>query len=274
MAEEFSLPCPACTTPLPPETTVCGICLRSRTKQEIMRGYAKLRAEKTRKKRLPYKILAAVVLLAGSGKLFIKYRSEVGAAASSTGEALSRWADDQRDPKNYAFKEGAAPPAAAAAPVAAAPPASDPVVASKVVAPPAPKPAPINAWRVSGRVYDLLTLKPIAGAMITFDLAQAGPVRATSDEKGVYEADLPKADGWTVSLMAPGYRAGQLVDIDPPYRVRDHDERQAAMNAVSEGDLMPLPVSWKRAASKGRLDLFAVPPLPAAPLSATPSPMP
>jgi hypothetical protein len=70
MAETFSLPCPACQTPLPPEATGCQICLRSRTKQEIMRGYAKLRDEKTRKRRRPYKILAAGALLGASGKLF------------------------------------------------------------------------------------------------------------------------------------------------------------------------------------------------------------
>jgi hypothetical protein len=64
MPEQF-LPCPACDTPLPPEATSCHICLRARPKQEIVRGYAKLRDAKGRRKRLPFLILAGIVLAGG-----------------------------------------------------------------------------------------------------------------------------------------------------------------------------------------------------------------
>ena len=46
MSETNTLPCPGCHTPLSPEDTGCQVCMRQRTRQEIMRGYAKLREER------------------------------------------------------------------------------------------------------------------------------------------------------------------------------------------------------------------------------------
>jgi len=268
MPEPLYLPCPACRTPLPPEATGCQICMRSRTKQEIVRGYAKLRDDKARRKRFPLLILAALALVGVSGKLFWTWGGPIRSAADSASARLARWADEQRDPKNYGYKE-AGPPAAsapavsvAAAPPVAAPPPPPATFAAGAppdVSRPAKKAAPVNAWRISGTVYDLSTLSPVHGAAITFELDGAEPVHATSDDRGAYEVDLPKADGWIVSLWAPRHRPGQLMELDPPFRDRDADERRAAMNALSESDLMPVPVSWSRKAMKARLDLVAVP---------------
>ncbi|MCR4294385.1 MAG: hypothetical protein NUW21_02535, partial [Elusimicrobia bacterium] len=52
---------------------------------------------------------------------------------------------------------------------------------------------------------------------------------------------------------------GQILDLDPSYRVRDDDERRAVFDNVSDGDLIPVHVEWNRSSAKARLDLFAVP---------------
>lgn len=125
--------------------------------------------------------------------------------------------------------------------------------------PAGPKPLAKNAWRVSGTVYDLSSLEPVPDAEVTFLLDEREPRSARTDENGAYEVDLPKGDGWTVHLIAPERRRGQILDIDPSYRVRDADERRAVLENVTDGDLIPAPVGWKRSSSKARLDLFAIP---------------
>lgn len=114
-------------------------------------------------------------------------------------------------------------------------------------------------WRVSGAVFDLVTLKPVAGAGITFTREGAESANAATDENGDYEVDLAKGDGWIVSLKAPHYRPGQIVDLDPSYRVRDADERRAALEQINDADLTPAPVEWKLKQTKVRLDLVVVP---------------
>ena len=68
------LPCPGCHSPLPPEATGCQICMRSRSKHEIMRGYAQLREATARRKRLPFQILATLLIVGVTGKIGWEYR--------------------------------------------------------------------------------------------------------------------------------------------------------------------------------------------------------
>lgn len=279
MSEQDALPCPGCHTPLPPEATGCQICMRPRTRQEIMRGYAKLREDKARRRRRPFQILAAVLVLGGGGWLLKTHGGRLAAAASSAGAAIVRWADDLRNPSNYAMKQAPQappePPAAPGAPVAPesamrsrlfpedSPPPSTPAADAPAKAPPAPpagpRPLAKNTWRVSGTVYDLATLEPVPGAEIAFLLDEKEPRRATTGEDGAYEVDLVKGDGWTVHVIAPDRRRGQVLDLDPSYRIRDADERRAVLENVTDGDLIPAPVSWPRARSKVVLDLFVIP---------------
>lgn len=279
MTEKDALPCPGCHTPLPPEATGCQICMRARTRQEIMRGYAKLRDDKARKRRRPFQILAAVLLLGGGGWLARTHGDRLTAAASEAGGAIARWADDMRNPSNYAMKTAPPPepapqpPAAPGAPVAPesamrsqlfpedhqtpAPAVDAPAKAPE--RPAGPKPLEKNAWRVSGTVYDLASLDPVPGAEVAFLLDEKEPRSAVTDENGAYEVDLPKGDGWTVHVIAPDRRRGQILDLDPSYRVRDADERRAVLENVTDGDLIPAPVGWKRSSSRVKLDLFAIP---------------
>jgi hypothetical protein len=120
-------------------------------------------------------------------------------------------------------------------------------------------------------VYDLASLEPVPGAAVAFSREGGPTVTATTDKDGRYEADIAKGEGWTVYLrplggqkarvagFGEGWRQGQIVDLDPPYKQRDEDERRAALEHVSDGDLAPAPVGWKKSQSKVTLDLVAVP---------------
>ncbi|MDP3541852.1 MAG: carboxypeptidase-like regulatory domain-containing protein [Elusimicrobiota bacterium] len=279
MTEKDSLPCPGCHTALPPEATGCQICMRPRTRQEIMRGYAKLRDDKARKRRRPFQILAALLLLGGAGWLVKERGSELKAPLSSGAAAVGRWADDMRNPSNYASRKEPEPAPKAEPSEPGGPVAPESALRSQLFPddyarsapseggpggapagkPAAQKPLKKNAWRVSGTVYDLATLEPVAGAKVVFLRDEKELVEETTDDAGAYAADLSNGGGWTVALQAPNRRRGQILDLDPSYRVRDDDERRAVYDNVSVGDLAPAPVEWSASTVKTRLDLFAVP---------------
>lgn len=275
------LPCPGCHTPLPPEATGCQICMRARTKQEIVRGYSKLREEKDRKRKLPFKILAVVLLLGGAVKVYLDHGDRIKAEAARVTAAVRHWTDGMRDPKNYSPVKSAEPPAAppASTPVAPEnalrahlydPPASaagtstpTPIRPTASIPddprPSAPKPLVKNAWRVTGSVFDLASLNRVSYAKVEFAREGHESVSGTTDQEGAYEVDLPKGEGWTVSARSPKHRRGQLVDLDPSYRLRDADERRAAFEQINDGDLMPAAVEWTLKQTKVRLDLVVVP---------------
>lgn len=295
-----SLPCPGCGTPLPPEATGCQICMRARTKHEIVRGYAQLRESKARRRRLPLMVVVFALVAGTAIKFGWDFRAVIRTSAGAARTRAAAWYDRFTDPKNYAPRGAATaenvranappstppPPAPASSPAvrrderpATAPPPSPPSSGETAASSPAVKP-PVakNAWRVSGIVYDLSSLDPVPNSEITFFGDYRKPVTTITGADGAYEVDLSKSDGWTVGVNAPdrradkmggivpGWRRGQVLDVDPPYRVRDSDERQAAVDAISDGDLAPAAVGWKRSASNVRLDLVVVPaPIPSKP---------
>lgn len=242
------LPCPACHTPLPPEATGCHICLRPRSKQEIMRAYARLREEKARRRILPIKILVVALILGGAAKLSRDHQTEIKAAAATAREAVNRWSEEMTDAKRYAKRPADAPAAV-----------SEPEVEVTML-PPAPKPPPAaNVWRVSGLVYDLNTLQPIPNSEVRFFRERGSSLTTKTDKTGRYEVDLVRGAGWHVSVTAPDRRKGQVVDINPSYRERDPEARRAASMHLSDSDLGPSPVNWSRKRSQVTLNLVAVP---------------
>ncbi len=255
--------------------------MRARTKQEIVRGYSKLREEKDRKRKLPFKILAAVLLLGGAGKVYLDHGDRIKAEASRAAAIIHNWADSMRDPKNYSSVKSAEPAAPPANPPVApedaqraqlfatpsqsasgtpTPTPSRPMAPNPADPPPqGPRPLVKNAWRVTGKVFDLATLNAASSVKVAFTREGQEPVTGVTDDEGAYEVDLPKGEGWTVSARSPKHRRGQIVDLDPSYRARDADERKAALEQINDGDLTPAPVEWNLKQTKVRLDLVVVP---------------
>lgn len=246
-----------------------------------MRGYAMMREQQARRRRRPYKILAAVLVLGASAALMKTHGRRLIAVGGPMLSSAVRWADDFRNPAKYASKTAEAPTPAPAAPAEpGAPVAPEAALAARLFPSDSPPPDPSSApaaaapaprrrpasslpaksdWRVSGTVYDLATMESVQGADITFQRDDQEPSKATTGDDGSYEIDLAKGDGWTVSVEAHGRRPGQVLDLDPSYRVRDADERRAALELITDGDLGPAAVDWKRSSSKVRLDLIVVP---------------
>lgn len=233
--------------------------MRTRTKQEIMLGYAKLRTEKSRKRILPFKILAVVLILGAGVKLILDHRNRLTAELHSVHDTASRWLDDIRDPKHYASKRQDAPPpdVSVTTPTPTPVPIPTPVPTQT---PSAGRPSLVqNAWRVSGTVYDLMTLAPVTGATITFLKNEKVSAIATTSMAGTYTIDLAKGNDWTVHLTSPQHRKGQLLDVEPPYRDRDAGARRATIEAITDEDLAASHVGWEFSSSKVKLNLIAVP---------------
>ena len=228
--------------------------MRPRTKQEIVRGYTQLKAEQARRRVLPFKIAAAVLVLGAGANLYWRHRADISNAVASARAAGARWLEDITDPRHFDPKPDPGQPAQPSTQAVPAKPALE------AAPPPAPKPPPAkNIWRVAGTVYDLATLRPVPGAAVVFTRNGRTPQVTTTDRDGRYETDLPKNNGWSVSVTAANRRDGQIVDIDPPYRTRDADARRAAIEHLSDDDLLPSPVGWGRKRSLVTLDLVVVP---------------
>ena len=93
LAEMDTIPCLGCGTILNLSDTSCPICLRGRSKYEITRAYAQVRADKSRRRRRPFIILAA--LLAGGTIASTVYdrRAQVSHAYDVVRARLTRFVD-------------------------------------------------------------------------------------------------------------------------------------------------------------------------------------
>ena len=143
------------------------------------------------------------------------------------------------------------PPKPAPAPVVEAKPAPPPVEETAEPAPPRP------TWTAEGRVYDMITLRPVFGAKLRFSAEGEYPVEVETNEKGRYRAVLPEQQaGYTLAIGAPDFEGTRYFDeIDPPYRTLELAERQQLQQMV------PGHKPWKAAAgARLRRDLVVVRP--------------
>lgn len=155
-----------------------------------------------------------------------------------------------------------APPATAVPPKPAVP--EPPRVASR---PPEPAPAPApsagrRAVRLYGVVYGLAELEPVEGARVSIH-GPGGAYDTRTDRDGRYQIDLPAAfvdSPLTADVDAPGWRSGQLEDVQPPYLERSAEERRAAAAQLAPGDLDPVRLSVRPNALVFPLDLVLLRP--------------
>lgn len=99
--------------------------------------------------------------------------------------------------------------------VPAAEPAKEPAKEPPPEEPARPK-IPTD-WRFNGRVYNMLTLKPVRGAQILF--MGATERTATTDRRGRYSIVLPITDGgYQVFVDHPDYLEEYFDESNPPYR--------------------------------------------------------
>jgi hypothetical protein len=118
---------------------------------------------------------------------------------------------------------GAAPsePTAPEAPFNPNPPGSGGPIAAVPEAPAAPPAAPAAAeWAFEGRVSDVLSMKPVKGAVLLFmNQAEDETFEARTDAKGQFSKKLPaRKNGYKLVIDHPEYIAEYFDETDPPYR--------------------------------------------------------
>jgi hypothetical protein len=108
----------------------------------------------------------------------------------------------------------------------------------KAPAPPAPKPRPQPAsrpkdagpsWAFYGMVYDLISLRPVYGAALTFKSPSgAAAGEASTSEDGGYEISLePLSEaGYSLLVKHPDYQDKYIDEISPPFREVSLEERR------------------------------------------------
>jgi hypothetical protein len=109
------------------------------------------------------------------------------------------------------------PPPAQPAPRRAEPP-PQPAAESRILikhAPPA-----IREWKFSGKVFDLLTLQPVADADIVFaDPGSVARFAISTNAEGVYRLVMPaNSGGYDVRVSHPDYESRFVSDGTPPLR--------------------------------------------------------
>jgi hypothetical protein len=83
-------------------------------------------------------------------------------------------------------------------------------------------------WRMVGRVFDLMTLKPVPGARLIFkDPSTRRSYKAKADAQGRFKAAVPSnVDGYNLSVGTPKYRSVYMEDWIPSVTLLPREKRQ------------------------------------------------
>ena len=248
--------CHGCKTELDPSATSCNICLRPRTRADIFRGLRGAQAEKE----LPgkrRKIVFMAVLLAGIAgaavyfggpQIKILLRPHIAAfMPAPTAPVATRETPDEPEEKPTAEE-----PAAPKRPPQGTPyEGEDSVATALKVA--LRKSSPYTteipekyaseeysteksppegyAWTIFGKAYDLFSLKPLAGAVITFRSKYSEEdFTVKTDRDGNYTATMPpqESHGYNVTISHRRYRSEFLDEMRPPYHTLNLGRREDA----------------------------------------------
>lgn len=254
--------CPGCTTELSPEATSCYVCTRPRSRNEIFKDIHGQQLQIQSRRRRPWIIAGLVLAAAGAGYGWWKLKpprkapaqAPAAAAQAPAGaeagrpESLGHSEPVEMFPREQ--REEAPPPAQPQPTIPIMGPGSFPSEAAPATAPPpefhksrAAFPA---KWKISGRVYDLLTLEPVAGASVTFTNQETGKRHSAKTGKdGRYSLVLPslKEGAYAPDVAHPAYRAGFLEDGEVPYKEQGESRRIEAAQLLRENVIMHVPVS-------------------------------
>ncbi len=110
---------------------------------------------------------------------------------------------------------------------------------------PAPPPRAESRWIIRGKAYDLLSLRPVAGALITFmDRHTARRVSVHSGKDGRFSAKLPplREGGYEVRVRARNYHKNFLDEAEPPYHAQGRQRREEALELFRNSDVLHVPI--------------------------------
>jgi hypothetical protein len=246
----MEIDCAGCGRPMKAVLGACGHCRRPNDESEIENGLAAARERRGRP--LRFVVWAAVFLSAAAGLYACRNALKQGAAALvQDATALQQLAKEQ--PAQLGQGQPAAP--------------SD----SKPPHPAAPAPPPVappepalggNDWALTGRLFDLKTLEPVARARMRFVCPERGFQRiAEIDSFGQYVVALPKnvTEGFTILVDAPGYVTSALAEPDVPYAQLSAADRAHLIDSSVDGDAAISRVIESESGRRQTLDVFLAP---------------
>lgn len=246
--------CPSCATEMDARAEACPVCLRKRTRQEMFAG---LRGDKPARARgggggagraLFYGALgaAAISYVVYKGPNIVTSPAQ-GAQRGRTTAVLPPLDPQPPPPEAAARAEPSLPPAVPAAVASAAKPMGN-----------------STRWTLRGQVFDLLSLKPVPGAALTFTDTFSGAVyRGQSDARGAYAVAVPKGEGtaYQVSVRRRGFKPDYLEDSEPTFLTRGPAARRESAREMERSAVLHVPLSPPLEADEAAFN-FALVPLP------------
>lgn len=99
-----------------------------------------------------------------------------------------------------------------------------------------PEPAmAVEKWTFEGRIYDMLTLRPVFAAEVRLQPKEGKPLAVQTDENGRYRIQVPALDGgsYQLAIVHPDYDKKRYFDeISPPYKELELQDRKALVRLV------------------------------------------
>ena len=263
--------CRGCHSEIDPSTDSCPICMRPRSRPEIMRGIIEMKQAPARRRRRLLRTTAVWGVLAAGSLLGWRHRAAVEPHYLAFKSFSVAWLGlDQ-----YPFTKAPDHTPVQATPTA--PPSETPSLVTALPAPaPAPAfsaqgssetaaalpPPPCDHWAVRGLVYDLYTLKPVAKAELTFTLrGTAERLRARTDGEGRFSLRLSKvaSGGYDITARHPRYLDNYLEENDPPYKTMSLARRQEAGTLFLQSEVLHVPYLPPPDEDRPWLDLVLMP---------------
>lgn len=227
--------CPDCGAKLEPDMPACPNCPRSFPEDEPSSGVHPLKQTKAYAFLMPalfFSVLGAVVWYMGMGLFHLGEENAVVETSPVLRGAPAAPVSSPPAPSAQA-EEAPAAKAEEAPAVEEEPPPSSVV---SIVASEAPKRKAVKEWRLRGTVYDLQTLKPIAGCALHFvDERTNRRIETRSDSKGIYRLVAPPLleRGYLVSIAKGGYSPSYLDPGTEGVREMPEDRRREIVRDLS-----------------------------------------
>lgn len=125
-----------------------------------------------------------------------------------------------------------------------------------------PPPAPTRGWTVSGRAYDLLSLKPVAGAAVFFKEKVTGKIiQVKTDKNGRYKIRLEPLEegGYAVAIRRKGYEPNFLEERQPPYSDFTPERREEEAALARQSPILHLPILPEEPSAKIEYSMVLIP---------------
>jgi hypothetical protein len=258
--------CSGCGAQIEPTANACPICLRPRSRPEIMRGIIELKQGPVRRRRALLRAIAALGLAVGAVLAVWDQRARLAPHVRAFKSFAVTWLGLDQYPFKTAPEPAApqsAPPAAEAPSLVAAPPPSAALPAEADISTAAAgQPARPDYWALRGHIYDLYSLKPVAQAALTFTSRATGEVLSSrTNAAGDFSLRLPRIaeGGYDITVRHPRYLDNFLEENSPPYKTMSPDRRQRAGSLLLQTEVLHVPYLPLPDEDRPQLELVLLP---------------